>query len=253
LAYGPTGDTLALGCIHLDGEAPVMLAALSPGGDITFQRLGAHATDNRSLAFTPDGGRLITGSGRTSSGVAELKCWDVKHSFGLLWEIPFPSSVSAIATSPDGTRLIVGGVDGRLRLISMERPSETLAETAVESAVASIAFARTKPFIVVTQATERVSLIQLAHRAFGPRIQYNEPGASLSSVALSRDDKTLYVKGEGGVQCRDVRTMKPLYPAFLFPDLLRSFTLTSRPEAVVVVTDTGKLIQRIIPNVGSQN
>src|SRR5262249_41919241 len=124
VAYGATADALALGCIdHDEGRpAPVLLATPTAGADLAFQRLGTHLNPVGALAFTPDGGRLITASISWEERPAELKCWDVKGRSGPTWEVDYPATITAIAVSPDGTQIVVGGADGRLRLIPIAQP-----------------------------------------------------------------------------------------------------------------------------------
>ena len=248
VAYGPTPDSLALGCFTLDGSpAPVLLAAPTPGGELAFQRLGTHLNNVNALAFSTDGSRLITGSTSREERPAELKFWDVKGRSGPTWGADFPATITAIAVSAYDRQIAVGGADGRLRLISI-KDQKVLDETSAGSYIAALAFAHAKPLLAVALGTGRFVLFEVPDGSFVPRDQHDEPGAASSAIAFSQNDEILYVNGAGGVQRWDVQTMKSLDPTIRFAHPLWRFTLNSRPEAVVAVTKSGTLIWRTVPN-----
>ena len=250
IAYGPTADSLALGCYAAeDGQAPVLIATLAPDGAIKFERLGSHSGHVRALAFTPDGTRLVTGTvSNPADGHAELKCWDPKDTSGPLWKITYPTRIDVIAISPDGKQVVVGGKDGLLRLYPIDRVSGTPPMARIGTIVAAVAFAHDRPLLAVSQATDRVLLFDISDGSFVPMGEFDEPGASSSKLAFSQDDETLYVKGTVGLRRRDVQTKKSLDPVIPFADPPYTFTLTARPEAVLAVMLSGKLIQRMVPN-----
>jgi WD40 repeat protein len=63
----------------------------------------------KSLAFSPDGKRLVTGGGYLRKG--EVKVWDVAGRKEVLSFDRHSSSVFAVACSPDGKRIATGGYD----------------------------------------------------------------------------------------------------------------------------------------------
>ena len=71
-------------------------------------------------------------------------------------------------------------------------------------------------------------------------------GQAFSPLAFGPTDDTLYVKSEHGVQRWDVDAMKPIDPVITFVDGVSTFTVNSRPEAVIAITKTGKLILRTV-------
>jgi WD40 repeat protein len=67
--------------------------------------------DNRGLAFSPDGKRLVAG-GNT------VKVWDVEKGGPPLLDLGGLMSVAGPTTfSPDGTRILIGGIDGMAKVL----------------------------------------------------------------------------------------------------------------------------------------
>lgn len=251
VAYGPTADSLALGCIEVnDHQAPVLIATVPPTGDLTFHRIGSHSSVVSTLAFSPDGRRLVTGSASYGELSGELKCWDPKRRSGPLWQVGYPTGINVVAVSSDGRVIAVGGDDGVLRLLPIDRPSGLSPGVTVEAPVVAMSFARAKPLLAVAQSMGRVSIFEVTGRKLVRRHEFDEPGAVVSDLAFSEDDETLYVMRAGGIERRDVQTMKSLDPAIDFADPPRTFTLASQPEAVVAVTRGGRLIERRDPKSG---
>ena len=80
-----------------------------PEGDQLLLIKG-HTDDVTSVAYFPDGSKLISGS---SDGKANI--WDAQNG-ELLLSIPHPDDVTAIDVSPDGTRILTGCLDSWIRL-----------------------------------------------------------------------------------------------------------------------------------------
>jgi WD40 repeat protein len=113
--------------------------AISPGGASFAVAFGDHvdlwgdgdkpvaleADSIVALAFSPDGRWLAGTEGvqiddvnwrRTASGL--LKIWDVARRRPTL-EIATPAALTALAWSPDGRRVVVGGVDGYIKTVDV--------------------------------------------------------------------------------------------------------------------------------------
>ncbi len=63
--------------------------------------LKGHTKDVRSVAFSPDGTRIVTGSYDSTA-----KVWDAVTGKSLLEVKGFTSGVTSVLFSPDGTRII---------------------------------------------------------------------------------------------------------------------------------------------------
>jgi WD40 repeat protein/tRNA A-37 threonylcarbamoyl transferase component Bud32 len=82
--------------------------------------LTGHAANVNAVAFSPDGGRLATASGgydpQRRQYVGEARVWDARTGAVLLRLLRGSEPVSAVAFSPDGTRLATGGHDKTARV-----------------------------------------------------------------------------------------------------------------------------------------
>jgi WD40 repeat protein len=247
IAYGPTANSLAVGSLELGGKAPVLIATMAPNGAIDFDRLGAHAASVGALAFTPDGKRLLTGSGPSDAdGRGELICWDLTARSAFPRKVLYPAAITALAVSPDGTHLVIGGTDGVIRLWSLEPLFGVLSEFDVGDKVSALAFAHQAPLVAVTHFTDRVRVFEVANGALLPRppCPFNQLDGAFSAVAFSTDDDVLYVKGADGVQRWDMGSMRRLDPVITFFDSVQTFALNPRPQSVIAVTYRGKMILR---------
>jgi WD40 repeat protein len=74
-----------------------------------------HTDGVNAVAFSPDGMRLLSGSGSVGEG-AELKLWDAASGQLLRTFDGHSRGVTSVAFSPDGTRLLSGSNDNTLKL-----------------------------------------------------------------------------------------------------------------------------------------
>ena len=89
--------------------------AISPG---VLQFSGASAGGLLTVAFSPDGGRIVTGS---ADGAANV--WDAETGQQLLVLEGHKGSVVSAAFSPEGTRIVAGCGDSRVMVWDGERTS----------------------------------------------------------------------------------------------------------------------------------
>ncbi|MGE3852510.1 MAG: protein kinase [Planctomycetota bacterium] len=80
----------------------------------------SHARAVRSLAFSPDGTRLVSGSVDTSARV-----WDLQTDKALITlRPPGQSHVNTVAWTADGKRIITGGIDRMLHIWDAAAPTD---------------------------------------------------------------------------------------------------------------------------------
>jgi WD40 repeat protein len=91
-----------------------------------------------SLAFSPDGKRLVSGGGYLRKG--EVKVWDVAGRKEILSFDRHSASVFAVACSPDGKRIATGGYDHMIYLWDAETGGILFTLGGHRSAISCLAF-----------------------------------------------------------------------------------------------------------------
>jgi WD40 repeat protein len=141
LVFSP--DSQRLACVFGDNSHRIALYDLNTGQ--THMILSGHKALVRTLAFSPDGHRLASGSFDTT-----VKVWDVSPEQELRMQAGLPPSVQtssgfdgrvrAVAFSPDGERLAAGGMDRRVRIWDTNTWKELLILRDPTSAIVGMAF-----------------------------------------------------------------------------------------------------------------
>ncbi len=107
-ALSPDGKTIAtwgtLGAFLWDAESHQLL-----------QSFGGHSKRVTSLAFSPDGDKVLTGSWDSTA-----KLWDVETGIELRTFQGHSSYIDSVAYSPDGTKILTGGWDDTAKLWEAE-------------------------------------------------------------------------------------------------------------------------------------
>nr|VFJ68237.1 MAG: WD40 repeat [Candidatus Kentron sp. FM] len=108
-ALSPDGRWLAVGGYTKNDE--IRLIDLQGPADAPVRLLQGHTDVVLSLAFSPDGGRLLSGSGDNTA-----RLWDVESGKPLAVLRGHTDHIYAVAFSLDGGRLVTGSDDQTLRL-----------------------------------------------------------------------------------------------------------------------------------------
>jgi WD40 repeat protein len=172
VAFTPDGKTLATGggeirLWDMTGNQPPRLSS----------NLLAQPNGVAGITFTPDGQRLVT-AGRQG----EVRLWDTASGKQLRSMTPPLKAVSALAVSPDGKLVVLGGTrSDDLAVLGGPRPDNQDIVVALDAASGKIVW-------VVLTGT----------------------GRPVSSLAFSPDGKTLAGAGGDGVRVWDVATGKHL-------------------------------------------
>ncbi|MBI1289813.1 hypothetical protein GC173_01025 [bacterium] len=115
VAFSPDGTRILTGSLsfHFDGEEhsyPGEAWVWDAGTGIVLQTFIGHTNSVRSVAFSPDGTRTLTGSYDNTA-----RLWDV-NTGQELQSFAHPEVVNSVAFSPDGTDILTGSNDKTARL-----------------------------------------------------------------------------------------------------------------------------------------
>jgi len=109
---------------------------LIPAGRWRWIIVGAHTGAVMSVAFSPDGRRILTGSWDRTA-----KLWDTENGRELLTLKGHTNTVRAVAFAPDGRRILTGSFDKTAKLWDAETGRELLTLKGHTEFVNSVAFA----------------------------------------------------------------------------------------------------------------
>jgi WD40 repeat protein len=96
------------------------------------------------VAFSPDGSRVVSGSGgfiaKDVHHVGGLSAWETRTGANL-WSIKgHEQSVSAVAFTPDGRRVVSANADQTVKVWDVETGQELLAVSGLKAEVQALAF-----------------------------------------------------------------------------------------------------------------
>jgi WD40 repeat protein/transcriptional regulator with XRE-family HTH domain len=203
--------------IHPSGPArlAMLAAAARPGiailkGPGIGAVLGPHTRGVTSVAFSPDGNILASGS---VGGTAQL--WDVAMRRPIGYPLSTQTgSVNAVAFSPDGKKLATGGDDRLLRLWDVATGREIGAIFGDSKPLTSVAFSREGTTLATGSDDGIVQLWNVAPLQPQGR-PITVPGGPVHSVAFSPDGTLVTVGADGTARLWNVATHQQSGSAFV--------------------------------------
>lgn len=190
---------------HDDPEVRARAKAVikSIGNRFETLRLDGHTQAVNSVAFTPDGRQVLTGSGDCS-----VRLWDAATGKEVRRFLGHTQAVWSVAISGDGRRVVSAGQDGVVRLWDAAGGKEvrSFAGHKMGALIASVAFTPDGKRIVSGSWDETARIWDVAT---GQEVNRFELFAPVVKLAVSRDGRyALLGGGNGALRLGEIRTGK---------------------------------------------
>jgi WD40 repeat protein len=186
--------------------AMVALGIIAAGQTTHHARLMVQAggTFITSVAFSPDGRKVLTGSRDKTA-----RLWDLETGKELQRFEGHSDWVNAVAFSPDGRRVLTGGLDSTLRLWDVETGKELRGFDGHSASVESVAFAPDGR-LVLAGSWDKIARLWDVKTGRELR-RFEGHSESVTSVAFSPDGrKVLTGSGDKTARLWDMETGKEL-------------------------------------------
>ena len=242
VAFSPDGSKVLTG----SADETVRLWEVESGSEL--HRFAGH-TAIYSAAFSPDGSRIVTGSidGRVSlweieSGSELCRLEGYRDLVDDVASLSFPEWIYSAAFSPDGSRVVIGSIDGRVSLWEAESGSELYWFKGHRGTVTSVAFSLDGSKIVTGSADETAGLWEAEdgselHRLVGHT-------GWVDGVAFSSDGSKIVTNSlDGTIRVWEVESGSELHRFAGHVEFVRSVAFS--PDGSLVVTGSDDKTARV--------
>jgi len=198
--------------------------------------LKGHTLDVSSLAFSPDGLSLASGSYDYY-----IKLWDIAKG-EQTQSIAMPSAVESIAFSPGGELLAVGTRDGKVRLFDTTNWGVVQTLTGHTGGVVEVIFS--PDGLILASGSNDSSLILWNTTNWSKLRTINDHTSFVLSIAFSPDGNTLASGGyqESTIMLNDITTGTRLQTLNTDTDYIVSVTFSSDGNKLASASKDGTLI-----------
>lgn len=185
----------------LSGGSDCQVSLWDPSNMTLLRTLSSHRDSIRSLAVSPDGSLIISGSGSSSKGLGEIKLWDSAGGT-LLATHAWPGEISSLACSRSGELLAASNSGWNVvKLLNTKSLTVIHALEGHTQQVRGVAFSPDRAYLATVASSgsqsPEVFIWNVESRQITRRLHVSP--CFLSSVAFSSDGTAVFAGGSEGV------------------------------------------------------
>jgi WD40 repeat protein/tetratricopeptide (TPR) repeat protein len=170
------------------------------------------STGVKSVAFSPDGTRIVTGGGGPLGfGTGEARVWDAGTGAELLDLKGHTELVMSAAFSPDGTRILTGSWDGTVKVWDARTGTPRLELDGIKGSICAALSPDGKWIVTGGREFEKAGVATVRDARTGiPHFALEGFKGGARSVAISKDGTRIVTGGEDVATVWVARTGAPL-------------------------------------------